>query len=212
LAFDCDVTDQEQLAKVLETVKRRYQRIDIYCSNAGIVFPPNKNDDNVTKHSTEQWGKILQVNLLSHVTALRLLLPDWESGKGDGIFCMTASAAGLLTMVGDASYGVTKAAAVSLAEHLAISHGDVVQVHCLCPQAVDTPFIADTKGINAAMTDGVISPEFVAGCTLDAMRKKEFFIFPHPEVPTYFERKAKDHARWLKGMQRLRNRMMQSKL
>jgi NAD(P)-dependent dehydrogenase (short-subunit alcohol dehydrogenase family) len=212
LAFDCDVTDEKKLAKVIDFIKRQHKKIDIYCSNAGIVFPPNYHNDKVTKHSPQEWNKILQVNLLSHLAALRLLLPDWELGKGDGIFCMTASVAGLLTMVGDASYGVTKAAAVSLAEHLAISHGNVVQVHCLCPQAVDTPFVTGNDGINAAMTDGVVSPEYVADCTTKAIHKKEFFIFPHPEVETYFARKAKDHARWLKGMQRLRNRMMPSKL
>ena len=48
---------------------------------------------------------------------------------------VTASAAGLLTGLGTASYAVTKHAAVALAEWIAITHGDDgVRVSCLCPQ------------------------------------------------------------------------------
>jgi NAD(P)-dependent dehydrogenase (short-subunit alcohol dehydrogenase family) len=208
MAFTCDVTNEAQVQTMIAQIKQRHGKIDIYCSNAGILFPPDLTNDSVTKCSIAQWSKILQVNLLGHVTALRDLLPDWERGMGEGHFCITASAAGLLTMIGDASYGVSKAAAVSLAEHLAISH-PAVKVHCLCPQAVDTPFIKGTSSdSNAAMSDGIVSAEYVADCTLSAILRHDFFIFPHTEVPEYVQRKAKDHARWLKGMQKLRQRMI----
>ena len=213
----CDVTNAKHLSSVFDIIKTRHGKIDVYCSNAGIIFPPDSTNDKVTKHSTAQWNKIWDVNFLSHVTALRLLLPDWDKGVGDGVFCMTASAAGLLTQIGDATYGVTKAAAVSLAEHLQICHPNI-QVHCLCPQAVDTPFIdGDVGNIrnakHSAISDGILSPDFVADCTLQAIQNKdEFFIFPHPRVKTYLERKTQNHKRWIKGMQRLRNRLIQSKL
>lgn len=220
--YNVDVTDPTAVSQMITKIKQRYGKIDIYCSNAGIMIPSTNNnkplllDDSCTKHSIEDWNKIFQVNVLSHLTALRELLPDWKRGTGDGHFCVTASAAGLLTMVGDASYGVSKAAALSFCEHVAISHQheeDGVKVHCLCPQAVDTPLVAtNTKDQNAAMTDGVMSPEAVAEATLKGIQKGDFFIFPHPEVPKYALRKAQDHTRWLKGMQRLRNKLIKPKL
>lgn len=194
---------------MIQQVKRQWKRIDIYCSNAGIIFPLSTTDaldnDAVTRHSDDQWTHILKVHVQSHVIALRELLPDWE----DGIFVITASAAGLLTQIGDASYGVSKAAAISLAEHIAISH-PTIQVHCLCPQAVDTPLVHLGPPQNSAMTDGVVTPEVVAECTLQAIRQGSFWIFPHPTVPEYYRRKTSDHSRWIKGMQRLRQRLLQN--
>jgi len=219
LAFTCDVTNSRQIRNMIQNVKRKYAKIDIYCSNAGIMCPPNDtnssgtNDDSITRHSDSQWTKILQTNLQSHIIAARLLLPDWEANKGDGIMVITASAAGLLTQIGDASYGVSKAAVVSLAEHMAIAHGKV-QVHCLCPQAVDTPFVdqlihasSARSSPNSAMIDGIISPEVVAECTLQAIEEGKFWIFPHQQLPEYVLRKATDHARWIRGMQKMRLRL-----
>jgi short-subunit dehydrogenase len=112
-----------------------------------------------------------------------------------------------LTQIGDASYGVSKAAAISFAEHMAITH-PTIQVHCLCPQAVDTPFVDPTKvTLNSAMSDGLVSAEHVAQCTVKAIEEGNFWVFPHSRVPDYVRRKATDHARWLKGMQRLRKRL-----
>ena len=232
LAFTCDVTNPRQIRHMIQQVKTKYGKINIYCSNAGIILPRDtntinnsgnnnyhhgsNNDDSIARHSDSQWTKILQINLQSHIIAFRELLPDWEidnggvEKKGDGIFVLTASAAGLLTQIGDASYGVSKAAVVSLAEHMAITHGSTVQVHCLAPQAVDTPFIVDqllnkeTTNSNSAMTDGIISPDVVAECTLQAIKDGSFWIFPHRRVKEYVHRKATDHARWLRGMQKLR--------
>ncbi len=48
-----------------------------------------------------------------------------------------------------------------------------------------------------------VSPEEVADAVVEAMREERFLILPHPEVATYFERKATDYDRWLAGMRRL---------
>jgi short-subunit dehydrogenase len=116
---------------------------------------------------------------------------------------------------------VSKAAAIAFAEHMAITHGgddqdsNSIHVHCLCPQAVDTPFgdnIVQSKA-NSAMTDGVVSPEFVAECCLTTLAEtNDFFIFPHPRVQEYCKRKVLEHERWLKGMRKLKRRLIPSKL
>jgi NAD(P)-dependent dehydrogenase (short-subunit alcohol dehydrogenase family) len=208
LSLQCDVTNEEQVKHAIRTIKQSWGRIDIYCSNAGIMFPPHTLETpEISRHSSDQWELIFRANVQSHVTAARELISDWELGNGDGIFVVTASAAGLLTQIGNTSYGVSKAAAVSFAEHMAIAH-PTIQVHCLCPQAVDTPFVNPAKvAQSSAMMDGMVSAEFVAACTLQAIEKGDFWVFPHPQVSEYLQRKATDHPRWLKGMQKLRKRL-----
>lgn len=210
MALPCDVTNATQVEHMIETVRRKWGRIDIYCSNAGYMLPQGDNllNDNVAKFSDRDWQRVMDVNVLSHVIAIRALMSR-PPHVWDGIFVVTASAAGLLAMFEDTSYGVSKAAAVSFAEHLAIVHPSI-QVHCLCPEAVDTPFIPKEvrQGITTSATvDGFVTPAYVAECTLDAIKAKSFWIFPHTRVPMYVEHKALSHDRWLKGMQRLRERL-----
>src|SRR5215207_8621777 len=95
------------------------------------------------------------------VTAARLLMPGWAE-RGEGLWVTTASAAGVLTQIGDAPYSVSKAAAVSLAEWLAITYGDRgIQVHCLCPMGVNTNLLnagldADSQSVNVVAAAGEI--------------------------------------------------------
>jgi short-subunit dehydrogenase len=132
--------------------------------------------------------------------------------NGGGYLLNTASAAGLLTQIGSLSYSITKAAAVSLAEWLAIAHHHQgIRVSVLCPQAVRTNIIqnsptyvegdVDLEG-GVASGDGVLEPADVATLCLEAIRDERFLVLPHPEVQTYVERKAADRDRWLAGMRR----------
>jgi len=59
------------------------------------------------------------------------------------------------------------------------------------------------SGGGPAGGDGVLEPDVVASELLAAMSTGKFLILPHPEVGKYFQRKAGDYDRWLKGMQRM---------
>jgi NAD(P)-dependent dehydrogenase (short-subunit alcohol dehydrogenase family) len=60
---------------------------------------------------------------MAHVYAARALLPRWLAG-GQGRMLVTASAAGLLTMLGGPAYPVTKHGAVAFAEWLRATDPD----------------------------------------------------------------------------------------
>jgi hypothetical protein len=50
---------------------------------------------------------------------------------------------------------------------------------------------------------GSVSPEEVADAVEKGLAAENFLILPHPEVADYFQRKANDYDRWLRGMRRL---------
>ena len=112
-------------------------------------------------------------------------------------------------------YAVSKHAAVAFAEWVAINYHDQgIGVSVLCPQAVRTNIGGNRTEQSGpakkgqARVDGVLEPEFVADACIDAMREERFLVLPHPEVETYFLRKATDYDRWLRGMRRFRDRML----
>ena len=153
------------------------------------------------KDWADSWG----IHVMAHVYAARALVPGMLQRKS-GYLLNTASAAGLLASMGSAPYGVTKHAAVALAEHLSIQYGDKgICVSVLCPQAVDTDMLR-MAGATSASVDGVLNTDAVAQTVIDVMDAETFLILPHPEVKEYLTRKTGDYDRWLRGMRRLRDK------
>jgi NAD(P)-dependent dehydrogenase (short-subunit alcohol dehydrogenase family) len=106
---------------------------------------------------------------------------------------------------------VTKAAGLSFFEWLAIAyHDEGIRVSALCPQGVRTAMLTQ-EGERNFLTAGALTPEEVAGTVAEAIRDERFLILPHPEVGEYFARKASDYDRWLRGMRRLRDRILQER-
>ena len=199
MAIRCDVSSETDVAQLIEKVETAKGRIDIFCSNAGIAVGGGP------EAAKAEWQRIWDVNVMAHVYVARHLLPKMLARK-DGYLLGTVSAAGLLNHVFAAPYGVTKAAALSLFEWLAIAHGDEgIRVSCLCPQGVKTDMLAAERreGLEF-LTDTALEPEQVADIVLQGIRDEKFLILPHPEVAEYFRRKAGDYDRWLRGMRRLR--------
>ncbi|MBV9381916.1 MAG: SDR family oxidoreductase, partial [Streptosporangiaceae bacterium] len=153
------------------------------------------------------------VNVLAHVRASRELLPVWLE-RGAGRFVVTASAAGLLTMLGAAPYSVTKHAAVAYAEWLAATYGRRgLTVHCVCPQGVRTSMLAGSgRAGEVVLLDTAIEPEQVADAVWYGMNEGSFLILPHSEVRDYYALRATDTDKWLRGMGRLQQRIEESGL
>ncbi|CAB4578902.1 MAG: SDR family NAD(P)-dependent oxidoreductase [Actinobacteria bacterium] len=205
-----DVRDEAAIVRLVEDTQAAHGPIDLFVSNAGFVTAAGLEDSN------DAIQRMWEVHCMAHVYAARAVLPSMIA-RGEGYLLNTASAAGLLTQIGSMAYSITKAAAVSLAEWLAVTHHHQgIRVSVLCPQAVATnivrnspDFVADPDGgisggleEGVASGDGVLTADEVAQCCVDAIRDERFLVLPHPEVATYVQRKAADRDRWLAGMRR----------
>lgn len=198
-SFGLDVSREEEVARLIDETEDGWGPIGLFCSNAGIFVRGG------LETPSEDWERMLAVNVRAHVHAARHVVPRMIE-RGGGYLLHTASAAGLLSQIGSVTYAVTKHAAVAFAEWIAITHGDDgIKVSVLCPQAVRTPMLGDDEGSVAAV-DGVLEPEAVADAVVEGLDQERFLILPHPEVAEYVRRRAEDRDRWIAGMRRLQAR------
>lgn len=197
-----DVADEADLTAAIDAVEAEVGPIDLFCSNAGVLVIGG------VELPADDWHRIIDINVLAHVTAARVLVPRMLE-RGGGYLLQTASAAGLLSQIGSAPYSVTKHAAVAFAEWLAITYGERgLKVSALCPQAVNTAMTAGIEAGGVAGVDGMLEPADVAAAAVAGVREERFYILPHPEVADYVRRKADDPERWIRGMQRLQARFL----
>ena len=126
-----------------------------------------------------------------------------------GWFLITASAAGLLSQVGSATYSTTKHAVVGFSEWLSITYGEQgIGVSVLCPQGVNTPMTANMKDGGVAGINGMLEANEVAEFALDKMLQGKFLITPHEIVNKYIKIKADDPDKWIIGMRKLYNKFV----
>jgi NAD(P)-dependent dehydrogenase (short-subunit alcohol dehydrogenase family) len=201
-AVAADVTVEADVQALVRGAVEAHGRVDVYCSNAGVGLGggPEAPDD--------VWQRSFAVHAMAHIYAARAVLPGMLE-RGEGCFLGTVSAAGLLNHVLAAPYAVSKAAGLSFLEWLSIAYGDEgILVSALCPQGVRTAMLGSEAERTSFLQAGALEPDEVAGAVVDAMREERFLILPHPEVAEYFRRKASDYDRWLRGMRRMRDRIL----
>src|SRR5215470_8672753 len=134
-----DAASVDGVAALITTAREVLGEIDLFCANAGVARGDGGQD------SEADWAACWQVNVMAHVRAARLLLPRWLE-RGNGHLICTVSAAGLLTMLGAASYSATKHAALAFAEWLAASYAHRgITVQALCPMGVRTAMLDGTS-------------------------------------------------------------------
>lgn len=209
IALETDVSVEADVQRLVRAAEDRFGRIDLFCSNAGVSVR-DADLDNAASAPDAGWALGWGVNVMAHVYAARAALPGMIARRS-GYFLNTVSAAGLLSQIGSAVYSTTKHAAIGFGESLAITHRQHgIGVSLLCPQAVDTPMLGGARGSQSV--DGVMSVEDVADSVVGGLAEERFLILPHEQVLTYMQRKTGDYDRWIRGMARLRDTVMQERM
>ena len=198
-----DCASEAGVAGLVEQSFAELGRVDVYFANAGTDVGRGLDTPETA------WATALEVNVLAHVRAARLLVPRWlENGQG-GRFVATASAAGLLTMLGSAPYSVSKHGAVAFAEWLRATYGHRgIVVQAICPQGVRTRMLDEAGPLKELLSrDRALEPDEVADVVWEALGGDRFLVLPHPEVAGYYQARAADPDGWLAGMGRLQAKL-----
>ena len=90
VALACDVSREDDIQRLVAETRARFGRVDIYCSNAGILGRMGG-----IELEDALWEKMWQIHGMAHVWAARAVVPEMVA-RGEGYFLVTASAAGLL--------------------------------------------------------------------------------------------------------------------
>ncbi len=199
IALTCDVGNEASVNDMVAQVNADVGAIDLFFANAGVL---TGGDPLTTPISV--WESQWQVNTMSHIYAIRAVLPGMLE-RGSGYFVHTASMAGILTTHGNLTYATTKHAVVGIAEWMSVTYHDKgIRFSLLAPLGVRTPMLGDPNSAWSSSAAGPIKePEEVAEQVIEAVRAEQFLILTDEIAQTWMERKTYDLERWLTGMRRL---------
>jgi NAD(P)-dependent dehydrogenase (short-subunit alcohol dehydrogenase family) len=202
VAVPGDAASEEGVAHLVATAREHLGRIDVWFANAGIDVGQGLDAP------AEDWARAIEVNVMGHVRAAQALVPTWLK-SGGGRFVVTASAAGLLTMLGSPTYSVTKHGAVAFAEWLSATYGHRgIVVQAICPEGVRTRMLEEAGPLTELLSrDTALEPEQVADTVFHALQDDRFLILPHAEVADYYAFRATNTDGWLAGMRKLQAKL-----
>ena len=117
-AFACDVTETEQVKRLVDDVMRRFGRIDILINDAAYNKAiPFRDLDALT---IEEWSKIININLTGPMHCIKAVAPVMQK-QGRGRIVNIASVAGLGPSGSSIAYAVSKAGLIHLTRCMAVA-------------------------------------------------------------------------------------------
>ncbi len=163
-----DMLKGDEVADMVAYARHQLGRLDILVNNAGI-----QHVEAVEKFPSDQWEKIIAINLSSTFYATRAAIPIMKA-QGRGRIVNIASAHGLVASPFKSAYvaakhgvlGFTKTVALELAQ-------DNITCNAICPGFVETP-IVEKQIADQARTRGISKEQVLKDVILAAQPTKRF--------------------------------------
>jgi NAD(P)-dependent dehydrogenase (short-subunit alcohol dehydrogenase family) len=147
LAVKVDIANKDDVDKMVEDAKAKFNKIDILVNNAGI----NK-DAFAAKMKEEQWDAVITVNLKGTFLCCQAVQGVMAEGGGGKI--INTSSIGALGNMGQANYSASKAGVIGLTKTLALEFArSKINVNCVAPGATKTPM---TEGIPPEIVEKLV--------------------------------------------------------
>jgi len=196
-AIAADVTREDEVRRVADFAREQHGRIDVWFSNAGWSGPRQPGD----LQDDACWDLAWKLHVMSHVYAARAVLPEMVA-RGEGYLIQTASSTALEIQPEKMAYSVTKGAALSLAENLALHYrAKGVRVSCFCPGPMLTRmFLSNAIPPDHPVYQAAVTPEQVAEIVVKGMDAEQFLITTTPTTLEGFRHKAADYEDWLQSL------------
>ena len=134
----CDVTDEAQVAALIEGAAGHFGRIDVLINNAGLG-----GTSSVLDMTDEQWLRVLDVTLNGTFRCTRAALRQMVAQGHGGAVVNNASVLGWRAQPGQAHYAAAKAGVMALTRCAALDvAGHGIRVNAVAPSLAIHPFLA----------------------------------------------------------------------
>lgn len=138
LGIKCDVSNEEEVKRCVQSVVEHYGHIDYLVANAGIGGGASKPHE----VSLEEWNKVVSVNQTGIFLMNKYVIAEMLK-SGSGSIVNTSSMYGLVGSTTSFAYSATKGAINQMTRSLALTYArDHIRVNAIAPGYVDTPILS----------------------------------------------------------------------
>lgn len=137
LAVTADISNKDELARVVDRTVEKFQGVDILVNNAGVLLPGTAES-----LTDEQWEQTYNTNVRAVWQLSRAVLPHMRTAGGGSIINI-ASVLSSLGARNRVAYAASKGAVLAMSRAMALDQApDKIRVNCICPGIVETEMVA----------------------------------------------------------------------
>jgi NAD(P)-dependent dehydrogenase (short-subunit alcohol dehydrogenase family) len=137
-AYQADVTNEEQVADMINAMIKKFGKIDVLFNNAGISGVGVLHELELGK-----WNKVMEVNVNSVFVVSKFVVPHMMAAQAGSIINMSSCIAEI-GLANRAVYAASKGAILALTKSMQVDYAQHnIRVNALMPGTIFTPFVED---------------------------------------------------------------------
>jgi NAD(P)-dependent dehydrogenase (short-subunit alcohol dehydrogenase family) len=158
IGVTCDVSDEDQVAAMVERTVGQFGRLDVAFNNAGIQAPPADAAD----EPAELFDRVNAINLRGVWACMKHELRQMRDQRS-GAIINNSSLGGLVGLPGRGAYHASKHGVIGLTKSAALEYAPRgIRINAICPGTIETPMVADMIANGELHLDEAIANQPIA--------------------------------------------------